>query len=72
LDIDVPDLVIENALHAALKAPNSSNIQPWDLYWIKNKSIKDRLVEACFSQSAARTSKHLIFAVCRIDIFKGE
>jgi nitroreductase len=70
LDIDVPDSVIENALDAALKAPNSSNIQPWEFYWIKNKSIKDRLVEACFSQSAARTSKHLIFAVCRIDTWK--
>jgi nitroreductase len=70
LDEEVPDSVIEKALNDATKAPNSSNIQPWEFYWIKNKSIKYKLVKACFSQSAARTSKHLVFAVCRIDTWK--
>jgi nitroreductase len=70
LNEDVPDIVIEKALDAAIKAPNSSNMQPWEFYWIKNEKIKAQLVEACFSQNAARTSKHLIFAVCRIDNWK--
>jgi nitroreductase len=67
LDIDVPDSVVEKALIAATKAPNSSNMQPWEFYWIKDEKVKSKLVKACFSQKAAATSKHLVFAVCRID-----
>lgn len=63
----VPDQVIETAFDAALKAPNSSNLQPWEFYWVKDEDKRDQLVKACFSQSAARTSNHLIFAVARLD-----
>ena len=69
-DENVPDNVIKKALKAALLAANSSNLQPWEFYWVKDMNKKDRLVKACFSQNAARTAKELIVAVSRIDTWK--
>lgn len=66
----VPDEIIRKCLKAALLAPNSSNLQPWEFYWIKNDKTKKQLVKACFSQSAARTAQQLIVCVSRIDTWK--
>ena len=66
----VPAKVIEKALDSALLAANSSNLQPWEFYWVKEENNKDALVKACFSQGAARTAQELIVAVSRIDTWK--
>ena len=31
----IPEEVIIKALNAALLAANSSNLQPWEFYWVK-------------------------------------
>ena len=67
---NVPDEVIIKALKAALLAANSSNLQPWEFYWIKDKNKKEDLVKACFSQNAAKTAQELVVAVSRIDTWK--
>lgn len=59
----VPAEVIRNALELALLAPNSSNGQTWDFYWVKTPDKKETLVNACLSQSAARTAAELIIVV---------
>ncbi len=56
----VPAQVIQKALEAAVLAPNSSNMQTWDFYWVKSPEKKARLVEYCLSQSAARTAAELV------------
>ena len=66
----IPEKVIIKALKAGLLAANSSNLQPWEFYWVKNKKNKARLINACFSQNAARTAQELIVAVSRIDTWK--
>lgn len=57
-----PDAHVQKALEAALLAPNSSNVQTWDFYWIKTPELKSKVVEACLNQSAARTATHLVVA----------
>ena len=69
-DEKIPEEVIIKSLKAALLAANSSNLQPWEFYWVKNKNKKEQLVEACFSQNAAKTAQELIVAVSRIDTWK--
>ncbi len=59
-DEQVPDEIIEKALGAAILAPNSSNVQSWDFYWVKTDDKKKKLVHACMDQSAARMAQHLI------------
>ena len=65
----VPEKVITKALKSALLAPNSSNLQPWEFYWVKDKKNKNNLIKACFFQNAAKNCK-LIVAVSRIDTWK--
>ena len=66
----VPEEVILKSLRAGLLAANSSNLQPWEFYWVKNKNKKEELVKACFSQNAAKTAQELIIAVSRIDTWR--
>ncbi len=58
-------------LELALLAPTSSNLQPWEFYWIKNKNKKKKLVKYCLNQSAARTAQELIVVVTRLDTWKN-
>ena len=69
-DETIPEEVITKALKASLLAANSSNIQPWEFYWVKDNNNKYDLIKACFSQNAAKTAQELIVAVSRIDTWK--
>ena len=66
----VPEKVVRQCLDMALLAPNSSNLQPWEFYWVRSKNKKDEIVEACFSQPAARTAAEIIVAVSRTKTWK--
>ena len=69
-DDEVPEVVMRKCLKASILAANSSNLQPWEFYWIRNKKKKQLVVKACFSQNAAKTAKELVVAVSRIDTWK--
>ena len=66
----VPREVIGKALSAALLAPNSSNLQPWEIYWVRDTGKKAALVTAAFDQSAASTAAELLVFVARTDTWK--
>jgi nitroreductase len=66
----VPDAAIKKALEAAVLAPNSSNIQAWNFYWVRNLGPKQKLVEFCLNQSAARTASHLIVVIADPGLWK--
>jgi nitroreductase len=55
-----PDALVQKALAAAILAPNSSNTQTWDFHWVKTTEKKQKLIEYCLSQSAARTATQLL------------
>jgi nitroreductase len=59
----VPEGIIEQALDAAILAPNSSNMQTWDFFWARSPEAKAALVPLCLSQSAARTASDLVVFV---------
>lgn len=52
--------IIEKSLEAAILAPNSSNTQTWNFYWVKSADKKESLIKACLSQAAARTAAELL------------
>ncbi len=56
----VPPDVVERAIDAAIIAPNSSNMQTWQIYWVRDVAKKAALVEACLSQGAAKTAQELL------------
>lgn len=59
-DTPVPPSVIQKAIDAALLAPNSSNMQTWRIYWIRDSVKKQKLAEICMNQGAARTAQELV------------
>lgn len=65
-DETVPEEVMERLLDYALMAPNSSNLQPWEFFWVRSPDKKEALIKACFSQPAARTAQELIVCVAKI------
>lgn len=67
----IPDAVVEACLDLALLAPNSSNLQTWEFYRIKNELIKKDISYACFSQNAAATASELIVCVARPDHWRA-
>ena len=66
----IPADVIENCLDLALLAPNSSNLQPWEFYWVQDEPKKKQMAEYCFNQKAATTASELIAIVARPDLWR--
>jgi len=66
----VPEDILHKALDHALLAPNSSNLQTWQFYWIKSKAIRIKLDEAFLNQPAVTTAPELIVIACRPDYWK--
>ncbi len=61
----VPEQVMRRCLDAALKAPNSSNLQAWEFHWVRTPEKKARLADACLGQPAATTAAELVVFVAR-------
>jgi nitroreductase len=63
----IPEAHVREVLELALLAPNSSNLQPWEFYWVRRPGKRAALVAACLSQPAAKTAAELIVCVARTD-----
>ena len=59
-----------DCLELTLLAPNSSNLQPWEFYWVRDKEKKKELVQYCLNQPAAKTARELVVCVSRYDFWK--
>jgi nitroreductase len=69
-DEKIPAEIVEKVLDWALLAPNSSNLQCWEFYWVKHPVKKAKLIEALFSQPAASTAQELIVVVAKLETWK--
>jgi len=69
-DEKIPEADVKECLELALLAPTSSNLQQWEFLWVRTTDTKEKLIEACFSQSAARTAAELIVCVARTGTWK--
>ena len=65
---EVPEDVILRCVDAAQVAPNSSNLQCWELHRVSDVTRKEQLVKACLSQPAAATAPELFVFVARPDL----
>jgi len=66
----IPPEVVVDCIDMAMLAPSSSNLQPWEFYWIRTPEKKAKVVEYCLSQPAARTAAELIVCVARTDTWR--
>ena len=61
---------VKQCLVNASLAPTSSNLQLWEFYHITDKVTLGKMAEACFNQSAAKTSQQLVVVVARKDLWR--
>ncbi len=66
-DEKIPEDVMRRCLDLALLAPNSSNLQPWEFYWVRDPQKKAELARLCLAQPAATTAQELVVCVARLD-----
>ena len=66
-DEPIPEQIMRRCLQLAVLAPSSSNLQPWEFYWVRDRYKKQQLVQFCLNQPAAATAKELIVCVARLD-----
>lgn len=64
--------IVTQCLDLATLSPNSSNLQLWEFYRVKESSSKfSALVKLCMGQKAAKTSRELVVVVARRDLWKS-
>lgn len=61
---------MRKCLELATLAPNSSNLQCWEFYWVRDETKKQELVRLCLGQPAAATAQELIVCVARLDTWR--
>lgn len=66
----IPEDVMRKCLELTLLAPNSSNLQPSEFYWVRNEQKKAELARLCLGQPAASTAQELVVCVARLDTWK--
>ncbi len=66
----IPVGIMWEALREATLAPSSSNLQTYELYWVRNAERKRLLAEACLGQPAATTAGELIVVAARSDLWQ--
>ena len=66
----IPQSVIDDCIDSALLAPNSSNLQCWEIHHVADPAKKRELAKHCLSQPAAKTAKELFVFVTRPDLWK--
>lgn len=62
--------VVKKALEMATLSPNSSNMQLWEFYRIKDEQKRQAVAKACMGQKAASTARELVVVVVRPDLWK--
>ena len=66
----IPEEVMRDCLHDATLAPSSSNLQTYELYWIRDSVKKEAIAKACLGQLAATTAGELVVVVARGDLWE--
>lgn len=69
-DEKIPEEVMYQCLDLALLAPNSSNLQPWEFYWVRTEEKRKQLTHFCLDQNTVKTAAEMIVVVARRDSWK--
>lgn len=67
----IPEEVMRDSLRDATLAPSSSNLQTYELYWIRDARKREKVAQACLGQPAAVTAGELVVVVARGDLWKS-
>ncbi len=66
----IPEDVMRDCLRDATLAPSSSNLQTYQLYWLRDSEKRREVADACLAQPAATTAGELVVVVARGDLWQ--
>jgi len=66
----IPEDIMRDCLRDATLAPSSSNLQTYELRWIRDPEKKLQVADACMGQPAAKTAGDLVVLLARVDLWK--
>jgi nitroreductase len=66
----VPEDVLDRCLDAALRAPSSSNLQPWRFIALRSPGIRRKAGEVCLNQGPATSAPLIVALICRPDSWR--
>lgn len=61
----IPAEIMGQIIRSGLLAPSSSNLQPWEFYWIKSDEVRKKIDLAFLSQPAVTTAAEVLIIVAR-------
>ncbi|MGJ5621600.1 nitroreductase family protein [Sulfitobacter sp. MF3-043] len=67
----IPDAVMRDCFGDAILAPNASNLQCYEFYWVRDAQKRTCLSELCLDQPGAVTAGELIVVVSRVDLWQS-
>jgi nitroreductase len=66
----VPGEVLDRCLDAALRAPSSSNLQPWRFIVLQSPEVRAEATQVCLGQAPATSAPLLVALVCQPDSWR--
>jgi len=66
----IPEEVMRDCLRDAILAPSASNLQTYELYWMREGGKKKAIADACLGQPAAVSAGELVVVVARGDLWR--
>ena len=70
-DIPFDTEAMTRSIDRAILSPNSSNMQLWEFYRVRDREKLQAIAKLCFNQPAARTADELVIVVTRLDKWKS-
>ncbi len=67
----IPERVMRDCFRDAVLAPSASNLQCYEIYWVRDNGKKKQLSELCLGQPGATTAGELIVIVSRVDLWQS-
>lgn len=61
---------MRDCLRDATLAPSSSNLQTYELYWLRDPQKRSAVGDACLEQPMAETAGELVVVVSRVDLWR--
>ena len=65
----IPEQTMQECIWKSILAPSSSNLQPYQLLWIRDPDKKKLVAAACLGQPAATTAAELVVVTARRDLW---
>ncbi len=67
----IAEEIMRDCLRHATLAPSSSNLECYELHWVRDAAKKAELGKLCLGQPAATTAGDIVVAVSRVDLWES-